>query len=105
MKPGLKISILCVLALSIPACEKKSARKEATTELPGPVTPPGVQPGTNPKCPLSVAYHPKKGYLTNLFRATSYDHPEIKRLGLKERLTLLDQCKEERKLIKQNSAS
>lgn len=106
MHRAIKISLFSLLALSSVGCDEKSSKKQTRAELVSPAPPSGPVSGVNPtKCPISVAFHPQKGYLTNLFKATQYDHPDVKRsLGLKERLALLEQCKEERKTIKQNSA-
>lgn len=116
MRYAFHVLIVCAMALAFSGCGQKHSKKENRAVIANPVTPPGSQPGnpitpsgplpggSSPKCPIAPAYNPSKSYLMNLFRATQYGHPEVTRsAGLKERLALLDACKEERTLLQKNS--
>jgi hypothetical protein len=116
MRYGFNVLIVCAMALAFTGCGQKHSKKENRAVIGNPVTPPGSQPGSpitppgplpggaSPKCPIALSFNPSKQYLTNLFRATQYGHPEVKgSAGLKERLALLESCKRERMILQQNS--
>jgi hypothetical protein len=122
MRYGFNLLIVCAMALVFTGCGQKHSKKEnvpAVSRPGNPITPPGSRPpgsqppgsqppgggaSSSPKCPIALSFNPNKQYLTNLFRATQYGHPDVKSsAGLKERLALLESCKRERTILQQNS--